>query len=224
MLRLHIAGFIILLLIVLGGCQTDTKQASVIYQKTEKAAPYEADFSKKQEALNETKEKEQELYSGILDLDITDTKKLKEKADAARDYIDKQQKLIAEAEEQFHHSYNILKTINDNTEGITDEEQKDKVEEMGELMIKRQTLIDDYFKDYQENLDLHDSFYAKFEEEDFEADNLDEQISTMNKQGQNLEGLIVQFNRTTEQYNQVKGDYYQLAELEEKDIEKAAGV
>lgn len=224
MLRLRIIGCMILFLVVLVGCQTDAKQAGVIYQKTEKAASYESDFSKDQQTLNETKDKEQEIYTDILNLDVTNTEKLNEKADKAMNYIEKQQELITKAQEQFDHSYDVLKTIKENTNGIDDKEKRDKVEEMGDLMNKRKTLIDAYFEDYQKKLDLHDSFYAKFEEEDMDADELDEQIDTMNKQQQNLEKLIEQFNQTTDQYNQAKGDYYQLVDLTEKDIKKADGV
>src|SRR5699024_5486782 len=144
-----------------------------------KAVSYEADFSKNQETLNDMKEKEKNVYMDILDLDVTETetKKLKEKAKKARKCVEKQQDLVSKAQDQFDESYSVLKTIKANKNGINDEEQKEKVEKMGELMTKRKDLIQTYFDDYQENLDLRDSFYAKFEEEEeIDADELDKQI------------------------------------------------
>ena len=77
-------------------------------------------------------------------------------------------------------------------------------------MNERKKLIDTFFEDYHENLELQNTFYRHLEDEKFSIENLDEQINDINKRSQDMGEIIQQFNQYTKQYIEVENEYYQM--------------
>ena len=77
-------------------------------------------------------------------------------------------------------------------------------------MNERKKLIDTFFEEYHENLELQNTFYRHLEDEKFSIENLDKQINDINKRSQDMGEIIQQFNQYTKQYIEVENDYYQM--------------
>ena len=77
-------------------------------------------------------------------------------------------------------------------------------------MNERKKLIDTFFEEYHENLELQNTFYRHLEDEKFSIENLDKQINEINKRSQDMGEIIQQFNQYTKQYIEVENDYYQM--------------
>ena len=176
----------------------------------EKSAEFENNFAANQTDLYETRKNAQLVYIDLISLDINDKDIINQKIDKANTYTKKQQKLLEEAEENFQKAYKKSVTIEKNIKKIKDEDQKNQASKLITIMNERKELIDTFFEDYRENLELQNTFYRHLEDEKFSFENLDEQINDINKRSQDMGEIIQQFNQYTQQYIEVENDYYQM--------------
>lgn len=196
--------------IFLSGYQSDEKQAAKIHKIIEKSAEFENDFVANLTVLYETKKNAQLVYNDLISLDINDKDVINQKIDKANTYTEKQQKLLEEAEENFQKAYKMSVTIEKNINKIKDEDQKNQALELITIMNERKKLIDTFFEDYHEKLELQKIFYGHLEGGKFSFENLNEQINHINERSQDMGEIIQQFNQYTKQYMEVENDYYQM--------------
>lgn len=211
-------GFIL----ILTGCHRDEKQAIDIYQKMEKSASLETEFADDLKRLETNGKKAQAVYNKLIKLNINDTDAIKQKINDANTYTEKQQQLLKEARQSFQKAYKQSAMIRKNVKKIKDKEQKKQATKLITLMKDRKKLIGNFFDDYQEQLELQQKVYQQLENGKFSANELDKHINEINKQNEDMEKLIQQFNQSTKKYNEAENDYYQLAQLNQKDMEHTA--
>jgi Putative cell-wall binding lipoprotein len=208
--RLLAFAIVLSFVVFLTGCHSDEKQAAKIHKIMEESAEFENNFAANQTDLYETRKNAQLVYIDLISLDINDKDIIKQKIDKANTYTKKQQKLLEEAEENFQKAYKKSVTIEKNIKKIKDEDQKNQASKLITIMNERKELIDTFFEDYRENLELQNTFYRHLEDEKFSFENLDEQINDINKRSQDMGEIIQQFNQYTQQYIEVENDYYQM--------------
>nr|WP_231889877.1 YkyA family protein [Oceanobacillus sp. Castelsardo] len=71
-------------------------------------------------------------------------------------------------------------------------------------------MIEAFFKDYHENLEIQNTLYESIGDGNFNFTILDEQIDNINEHSQEMEEMIQQFNQYTKQFIEAKNDYYQM--------------
>jgi hypothetical protein len=208
--RLLAFAIVLSFVVFLTGCHSDEKQAAKIHKIMEESAEFENNFAANQTDLYETRKNAQLVYIDLISLDINDKDIINQKIDKANTYTKKQQKLLEEAEENFQNAYKKSATIEKNIKKIKDEDQKNQASKLITIMNERKELIDTFFEEYRENLELQNTFYRHLEDEKFSFENLDEQINDINKRSQDMGEIIQQFNQYTQQYIKVENDYYQM--------------
>lgn len=214
MKRLLVFFIILCCIAFLTGCQSDEKQAAKIQEKMEESASYEKSFASNQEDLNAYREKEQSIYNDLIHLDIQDEDDIQQKLDDTNTYMEKQKKLIDEAKENFQKAYEESASIKENIEKIKDKDQKKQASKLLDIMVERKEMIDTFFKDYQDQQKLLNSFYDSLEDGKLSVDELNDQIDDINDHNQDMEDAIQQFNQYTEKYNKAEGEYYKMAEAD----------
>ena len=197
-------------IVFLTGCHSDKKQVAKIHEIMEESAEFENQFVSNQTALDETRKNAQLIYVELIRLDINDKDIINQKIDKANTYTKKQQKLLEKAEENFQKAYMKSATIEKNINKIKDEKQKNQASKLLTIMNERKKLIDTFFEEYHENLELQNTFYRHLEDEKYSIENLDKQINDINKRSQDMGEIIQQFNQYTKQYIEVANDYYQM--------------
>ena len=197
-------------IVFLTGCHSDKKQAAKIHEIMEESAEFENKFAANQTALDETRKNAQLIYIELISLDINDKDIINQTIDKANTYTKKQQKLLEKAEGNFQKAYKKSATIEKNIKKIKDEKQKNQASKLITIMNERKKLIDTFFEEYHETLELQNTFYRHLEDEKFSIENLDKQINDINKRSQDMGEIIQQFNQYTKQYIEVENDYYQM--------------
>lgn len=212
--RFFVFVAILCCIVFLAGCYSDEKQAAEIQDKMEESASYEESFASNQEDLNEYREKEQSTYNDLIDLDIQDEDVIQQKLDDAGTYLEKQEKLIDEAKENFQRGYVKSASIKENVKKIKDKDQKKQASDILNVMNERKKIIDTFFDDYRAQLKRFNDFYDRLEDGDFNVDDLDNQIKEINEHSQDMEDVIELFNQNTRQYSKIENDYYKKVESE----------
>ncbi|QQK77645.1 YkyA family protein [Salicibibacter cibarius] len=203
-------------IVFLASCQSDEKQAVEIHEKIETSSSYEQAFASNQEDLEEYREKEQSLYNDLIELDIQDKATLQQSIDDAETYIEEQQALLDEAEENFQKAYEAAASILENIEEMNDQELKGQAFELLEMMAERKELVDTFCDDYQHRLKVLASFYEDLNDDEWSHDELEaeeDRIDQINNRNQVMEDVIQKFNKRTEQYKEVESQYFEMVAL-----------
>lgn len=208
--RFIVLVFFVISILFLTGCSTDARQAATIHKTLEESAALENGFIAKQENLMEIKADARELYNDLVNLHINDQDTIQEKLEEANTLIEKQEKLLKEAEENFQTAYEKLITIEENIEKIKDHEQKNQALELLTVIEERKALIDSYFENYHKSLKVQQAFYQNIKDENYNMKTLDGQIHDINERNQDMEKMIEQFNQYTKQFLKEADDYKQM--------------
>ncbi len=194
-------------ILILKGCQFDKKQASKIYKIMAKSAEFEKKFAATQLELYETRKNAQALYNELINLTINDKDIINQKVEEGFTFIKEQQQLVKEAEENFTKAYHTLSKIKKNINKIQDEDQKNQATNLVTIMDERKKRIDSFFEDYNESLELQNTFYQQFEDDKIRIDSLTQQINDINIRTQDMGEAIKEFNRYSEQYFEVEKEF-----------------
>lgn len=210
MKRLRTFAIVFSIAIFLTGCRSDEKHAADIHKTMDESAQFENDFYVNLTNLSQTRQNAQLIYLDLIKLDINNGDIIKQKIEKAKTYSQKQEQLLEEATENFEKAYMKSASIDENIKKIKDKNQKKQAEELITIMNERKKLIDSFFKHYDKNLSLQNSFYGHLEDEKYSLVNLNEQINEINKLSGDMGEIIQQFNQYTEQYVKVENEFYQM--------------
>ena len=121
--------------------------------------------------------------------------------------IEKEKNSIEASQEEFRKIEPLL-------EEYEDGKTKDKGKEMFEVMINRYTSYEKLNKEYINSLEKEEKLYELLKDEDLEQDQLTNQINKINDSYQQVLKANDAFNSYTVQYNDLKREFYELAEIE----------
>lgn len=211
MKKIIFLAMIVGLFTVVTGCQSDQEQAREIHKKVEESASLENRFVANQKDLAASRKKVNESYQKVISLENTDVETIKQTLYDLG--ISTESKELDLARENFQNAYTALLSIEENIEQIKDDDEKKTAEKVMTLMKDRKKLMDSYFDIYQKQLNSQSKLFENLEQGNFKLDTLEEQVKIINDESQKMVDVVEQVNQVTEEYNEAKSEYFEMAGL-----------
>ncbi|MDC3416533.1 YkyA family protein [Aquibacillus salsiterrae] len=201
-----------LTLLLLVACN-GTSTAEKMYEHMEEAVTLEETFANQQAPLAQLEEEEKKLYDEIITLGMEEMDKVKDLTEQAltnieerKEILEKEKQSISDAKEEF----DLVKPM---VEEIKEDELKAKAKELTQVMDERYQAYESLNDTYLKSLDMDKELYQMLEQEDLQEESLRAQIDKVNKTYDKVIAANNQFNEKTETYNQLKKEFYDLAEI-----------
>ncbi|WP_100011100.1 YkyA family protein [Lentibacillus sediminis] len=213
------------LIAVLAACSGESAEEQ-IHNHLEEAVALEEDFENQQSAITELEQQEQEIYSQITDLGMDELDEIQQLSQQAIDVINERAEKIEVEKESITASEEEFNKISDLIPELENEDVRAKAEEMQEVMANRYNAYDTLYEAYTESMELEKELYTMLQQEELEQAAVTEQINQINESYQAVLDANEQFNNLTVEYNALKQEFYELAELNveyEENTESEAG-
>lgn len=211
---------VIVLLITMFGCGTKSAEEQ-IHQQLTKAMELEEAFKQQQPKITKLETEEQEIYSQIIAHDMEDEEKLQELVEQAIASIDERAEEVEVEKESIEASKKEFSKIEDLLLQIEDKESRETAKEMYVRMNDRYDAYDDLYTVYQKTLQLEKELYTMIVEKPPQQE-LTEHIQKINENYELVLDANEQFNTYTLEYNDLKDEFYETANLEQSPINKEA--
>lgn len=211
---------VIVLLITMFGCGTKSAEEQ-IHQQLTKAMELEEAFKQQQPKITKLETEEQEIYSQIIAHDMEDEEKLQELVEQAIASIDERAEEVEVEKESIEASKKEFSKIEDLLLQIEDKESRETAKEMYERMNDRYDAYDDLYTVCQKTLQLEKELYTMIVEKPPQQE-LTEHIQKINENYELVLDANEQFNTYTLEYNDLKDEFYDTANLEQSPINKEA--
>lgn len=202
------------LLLVIAGCSAKSNPAEDMYVHLEKAVELENVFAQQQEPLVNDEQKEHELYEEMIMLGLSEIEQIKKLANEAIGYANKRQEKMDAEKESLDEAYQEFVQIETFIEEIEQGEVKDKAQEMFDAMDQRYHTYQTLHEKYSQSIELDKELYDMLQDEELLVDQLEEQINTINQAYEEVMGMKDEFNKYTNEYNELKRSFYEVAEIE----------
>ncbi|MFD2043955.1 YkyA family protein [Ornithinibacillus salinisoli] len=184
-----------------------------IYNHLEEAVSLEKGFEDQQTAINNLEKKEQEIYEKIIELGMDDFDTIKELSveattviDERADKIEIEKNSIDESRVEFEKAESLINEIDDET-------VKDKAENMYEVMMERYDAYGILYEAYINSLNLERELYEMLQKDEMDQETLTAHIDKINESYQVVIEANETFNTYTSDYNQLKKEYYDVADI-----------
>jgi len=206
--------FILLLLIIfaLSACKSPSVKEQ-IYEHLEQAVRLEADFEEQQERILALERREQEIYHEITNLSMDEFDQIEKLADEAIEVIQERMDNIHIEKESIHSSREEFEKIKPLIEQLKEEQEIDKAEEMYKVMIERYKSYDLLHESYVQSLKEEEKLYQLLKDGDISEEEIKEQIDQINQTYEKVIEGNEQFNKSTIAYNELKKEFYKIAEI-----------
>mgnify|MGYP001160540949 FL=1 len=201
------------LLLLLAGC-AGQNASEKIYTHLEEAVQLEEDFEQQQEAITDLEREEQQIYSEIIELGMDEFDKIVNLSDQAIEIIEERRKLIDKEKESIKKSEETFLQIEPLLNDLKEEKLQQKGETMFHVMQDRYASYDELHAAYLASLELEKELYEMLKDEDLEQETLTEQINKINDSYKQVLEINDEFNELTIEYNNLKKEFYELAELD----------
>lgn len=202
-----------ILFIVLTGCSSQSTEEQ-IHNHLEEAVALEEEFENQQSVITDLESQEQEIYSQIIDLGMDDIEQIKELSSEALSIIDEREEKIELEKESIESSQKEFSNIDDLISKIEDADLKEKAEKMYEVMDNRYSVYAELNEAYLTSLEKERKLYTMLEKENLEQKELTNHINSINETYEQVLDLNEQFNNYTVEYNALKKEFYEAAELD----------
>ncbi|WHX27025.1 YkyA family protein [Virgibacillus halodenitrificans] len=213
MRRVQTIGFILVIcLILLASCSGKSTEEK-IHGQLEEAVNKEEVFEEQQEPITDLEKKEQELYNQIIDLSMDDFDKIKNLSEKAISVINERSDKIATEKESMESSKEEFKKAEELIGKLEDSKLKKKGQELVEVMNNRYDAYSKLNKAYNTSLKLEKEMYKMLQKEDVEQQELTKKIEKINQSYEKVLNYNKKFNEYTVEYNAIKKDFYELAEM-----------
>jgi chromosome segregation ATPase len=204
---------------VLMGCVGGSSPEENMYNVLEETVSKEGQYVEVQKPLQELEEKEKEIYTKIMDLGMKEFDQIVKLSDEALDnikkrkeYIDKERTSMSEAEEEFAKADEYVDKLE--SQGLKKEAKKLK-----ETMEERYQLHEKLTSSYLDALSLDKELYNMFKKKELTMEELEKQISSINDQYEKIVNYNEDYNKKTEEFNNMKQTFYSSAGLDVKESE-----
>ena len=212
--KVRYKSIIVLLIsaLVLVGCNGEQTE-ELMYEHMEESVNLESDFVAQQQPLSELEREEQAIYQEISELNADEFDQIVELADEAiesinlrREHIETELESIESSKEEFD---KIIPLIDE----LEDEAMQTVANDMVDLMEERYQAYLTLHETYQTSLDYDVELYEMLKDEDLEEPQFTEQIERVNEQYQEIINVNLTFNETTEAFNEIKREFYDMTDL-----------
>ncbi len=201
-------------ILMLSGCFGGQTAEEKMYEIMEETVQKEQPFQEVQQPLAELEKKEQEIFGNVISLGMKEYDQIVELSDEA--LIN-----IAERTEKFEIEKTALKDAEDHFNSmkdivgdIEDDELKKQAEGLMTIMNDRYEHHDKLVAAYEKGLELDRTLYENLKKEDLTMEELEKQITDVNKSYEEIFKANEAFNQETEKFNDKKLSFYESANIE----------
>lgn len=202
---------ILSLLLFVSACLPWQSIEEKIYNELEMIVQYEEDFAKLQDPLLELEEDDQEIYNEIVSIGLSDQEKINVLAEKGIEIAEKRQDLLDQERESIIASATEFKKVSRLIEKIKDEELKSLAERLFSVMNERYAVHELLYDEYTTGIKLDQALYRLLQKGDVSFTTLETQIDERNDVYRRVYSLNERFNELTEEYNELKGQFYRKA-------------
>ncbi|MDQ0243979.1 DNA repair exonuclease SbcCD ATPase subunit [Bacillus fengqiuensis] len=207
-------GLLAAVVLGLTACANSSSPQIDIYKALEEVVTSEKQFSKQQQPLVELEKKEKEKYDQIISLGMKEHKQIQRLSDEALNIVKKREERIQQEKKSMDESKEKFQVAVELIQDLEEEEYKKEAESLIVLMNKRYDSYDALHKQYEKAVQLDRQLYEMFKKNDVKLDELEKQITTINKTYEQIMKANEEFNQLTKQYNEAKVGLYKKAGLE----------
>ena len=211
MLKKKNYALFIVLLFLLSGCLGPAPER--IYTILEEAVTLENSFKEQQQPLLELEKKEADLYNRIMDLGMKEFEQVVSLSKEALTSVEERESKLQMEYDSIMSSKDKFNEINEEIEKIKDETLLQSAQELKSTMEDRYKSYENLYENYKKSISLDKELYSMLQNKDLEMKQLETQIAKINKSYQSVMEQNNEFNKLTEQYNDLKIKFYEEAEL-----------
>ncbi|MCM3160328.1 YkyA family protein [Metabacillus litoralis] len=212
MLKKKNYALFIVLLFLLSGCFGPAPEER-IYTILEEAVTLENSFKEQQQPLLELEKKEADLYNRIMDLGMKEFEQVVSLSKEALTSVEERESKLQMEYDSIMSSKDKFNEINEEIEKIKDETLLQSAQELKSTMEDRYKSYENLYENYKKSISLDKELYSMLQNKDLEMKQLETQIAKINKSYQSVMEQNNEFNKLTEQYNDLKIKFYEEAEL-----------
>ncbi|WP_404408899.1 YkyA family protein [Jeotgalibacillus malaysiensis] len=213
-MKTYIAGAFCFSAILLSGCVFGTPAEEEISEKLEAAVAAEEGYVSAQNDLRELETEEQQLYDEIMSLSMEEFEQINSLADDALSNLDEREEKLAEERSAIESSQEEFSGVEDLTGDLESDELREHVDVMIETMNNRYASHEELTGAYETGISLNRELYELLKNEGLQLEELEQQITSVNDQNAVIIEANTAFNDLTNEYNELKAEYYNLAELD----------
>ncbi|MFC0301561.1 YkyA family protein [Virgibacillus soli] len=202
------------LLFILSGCGESVQEQ--IYNHLEEAVTLEKDFENQQNTLTKLENKEQAIYNELIDLPMDEFDEIKKLSKEAHDVIKERKEKITEEKSSIDASREEFKKVKQLIADLKEEKAKKVANNMYQKMLERYDAYDTFNKEYVQSLQLEEKLYDILIDKDSSQEQLAEHLDKLNNSYVKIIEANEQFNQFTNEYNDLKKNFYKEAELNVK--------
>lgn len=202
-------------IIVLSACNGPSTQEK-IYDHLEEAVHLETEFEEVQDRIIALEEQEQEIFNQISDLGKEESNEIKELSQEAIESIEERSDEITLEKESINASREEFEKVKELIDKLDEEAMRDKAEEMYNVMMDRYQAYDNLHETYVQTLEQEKELYLLFQNEELKQEELTEQITLINESYEKFLEENEEFNADTIAYNNLKEEFYTVANLNVK--------
>ncbi|MGN8645165.1 YkyA family protein [Gracilibacillus sp. HCP3S3_G5_1] len=209
MKKLFLIG--VLLGMVLVGCSGESV-ANEMYNHLEETVELERPFVEQQEPFTALEKEEQELYNQIIELTADEMEEITSLSEQAISTIEDRKELLQTELESMKVAEEEFSQVKEYVDDL-DEEPKEVALEMIETMEQRYEAYQHLNDAYIVSLDEDRMLYELFMDQELTEEDLRDQIDNVNQSYDNVMAINTEFNQLTDDYNQLKEEFYRAADL-----------
>ncbi|KIL44723.1 YkyA family protein [Jeotgalibacillus soli] len=215
-MKTYIIAVSLFVSLLLSGCVFGASPEENISTVLDTTYEKEQGFVEAQEQIVELEQNENTLFGEIMALSMEEFDQIIVLADEALVNLDERETQLGVETESMKEAKDEFQAINEYTSDIKDESLKEHVEEMIQLMDKRYTIHSDLLTAYDASLQLDRELYTMLKNEELTLDELEEQIESVNAKYAEIVAANDEFNAITDQYNEMKSEFYNLTDVNEE--------
>jgi hypothetical protein len=201
----------LVVLIILSGCLNQKTTAEKMYEVMEKVVLEETTFEDQQSPLVQAEKEEKQIYDQIISLGMKEYEQIVKLADEALLLVEKRKALMATETESIEKSEVEFKKLLPYIDKLEDTTLKKDAKKLYEVMIQRYRLHEKLNQTYLDATKLDTELYQMFKRKDLSMEDLETQINQINIKYEKIFEINKQFNQNTEEYNDLKLEFYQKA-------------
>ncbi|MED4452704.1 YkyA family protein [Metabacillus fastidiosus] len=206
-------------LIMLTGCFGPSPEEK-IFDILEKSADKEEIFKEQQQPLADLEQKESKLYDEIVSLGMEEHDKIVSKSKEALKLVGEREERLAKEHESMKASKEESGNLKTEIAAIEEDNVKKSAEKVRDVVEKRYASYEKIYKDYEKAITYDKELYTMLQKKDLKIEDLEAQINKNNEIYKQILTGNDEFNKLTEEYNDLKLKFYKAADIEVEQMEE----
>ena len=216
-LKIYILTVSLILSLFLTGCVFGPSPEEEINEVLDAIVEKEQGFVDSQEPIKTLEQDEKEHFDNIMALSMEEFDEIEVLAEEALENLKQREEQIVIEVESIKEAKKEFEKINEYVGGIEDVSLRSHVEEMIEKMNQRYDSHNELIVKYEEAIELDRELYTMLKDEELAFEDLKAQVVKVNTQYDTTLELNDEFNLITDQYNELKSEFYEMSGTNEEE-------